>query len=125
MTSKKHLRYTLILDEGLPRKESFPLLNNLHTLNHINHDLKKGGTKDRIIYRLAIKQKALVIVFNTKDFKPLITTNTPSVISLSTGITNTQIDKKLCKLLKKLKPSEAIGHLISLTNEGESIIVLK
>ncbi len=121
MTSKKHTRHKLLLDEGLPRKESFPKLNNLHTIRHINHDLKKGGSKDKSIYDLAEKMGYIVVVFNTKDFKPLITKNTPSVISLSTGLTNSQIDVKVCKVLKKLKPSEAKGHLISITNERDSM----
>ncbi len=57
-------------------------------------------------YNLAAKGKYLVVVFNTKDFVPLIYRNKPSVISLSTGLMNNQIDLKLCKLLKTIKPSE-------------------
>lgn len=121
MTSKKHTRHKLLLDEGLPRKESFSKLNNLHTLRHINHDLKKGGSKDKTIYKLAEKMGFIGMVFNTKDFKPLIRVNTPSVITLSTALTNTQIDMKVIKVLRRLKPSERKGHLISLTNEGDSI----
>src|SRR4051812_4553429 len=112
MTSKKHIRHSLLLDEGLPRRESFPQLNNLHTLRHINHDLKKGGAKDYHIYKIAQEFGFMVVVFNTKDFKPLITENKPSVIALSTGLTNAQIDTKLVKVLRSIKPSERTGHLI-------------
>ena len=118
MTSKKHIRHKLLLDEGLPRKESFPKLNNRHTLRHINHDLKKGGSSDSSIYSLAEIIDALIVVFNTKDFKPFITVDKPSVIALSTNITNKIIDNKLCRLLKELNPRERKGHLISITNEG-------
>ncbi len=121
MISKRHIRRKLLLDEGLPRRESFAKLNNLHTVRHINHDLKKGGLNDKAIYHLAGKNEYIVVVFNTKDFKPLIEDNKPSVIALSTTLTNAQIDKKICKVLKKLKPSEEKGHLISITNEGEEI----
>ena len=121
MTSKKLIRHTLLLDEGVPPKERFPKLNNLHVVKHINHDFKKGGSKDQNIYKLADKNHFLVVVYNTKDFKPLITPNKPSVISLSTNLTNEQIDKKICKALKALKPSQVRGHLISITNEKTTI----
>lgn len=121
MSSSKRTRYNLLLDEGLPPKDRFPTLNNLHTVKHIKHDLKRGGAKDSIVYDVAAKEKYIVIVFNTKDFEPLIDENKPAVISLSTGLSNKQIDLKLCKLLKKIKPSEQNGHLISLSNERVSI----
>lgn len=121
MSSKKNTRYKLLLDEGLPPKDRFPTLNNLHTVKHIKHDLKKGGAKDHVVYNIAEKGKYIVVVFNTKDFEPLIYDRRPAVISLSTVLTNKQIDLKLCKLLKNLKPSEKNGHLISVSNEGVNI----
>ena len=121
MPSKKHTRCRLLLDEGLPHKEKFPTLNNLHNVKHIKHDLKRGGSKDPIVYNIALEDNRLVAVFNTKDFRPLIGKEKPSVISLSTGLSNIQIDLKLCKMLKNLKPSEQKGCLISVTNEGISI----
>lgn len=121
MSLKKNTRYKLLLDEGLPPKDRFPKLNNLHTIKHIKHDLKKGGSKDIVIYAIAEKEKYIVVVFNTKDFEPLIYDKKPAVISLSTALTNNQIDLKLCKLLKTLKPSEQNGHLISVSNEGIGI----
>ena len=121
MTSKKHIRHILLLDEGVPPKERFPKLNNLHVVKHINHDFKKGGSKDQNIYQLADKNHFLVVVYNTKDFKPLITPNKPSVISLSTNLTNEQIDREVCKMLKTLKPSQTKGHIITITNENIKI----
>lgn len=121
MSSKKTTRLKLLLDEGLPPKDRFPKLNNLHTVKHIKHDLKKGGSKDPIVYKLAEKEKFLVIVFNTKDFEPLIEKDKPTVISLSTSLTDRQIDLKICKVLKNLKPSQKDGHLFSVTNEGINI----
>lgn len=121
MSSKKTTRYRLLLDEGLPPKDRFTTLNNLHTVKHIKHDLKMGGSNDLVVYNIAAKGKYIVVVFNTKDFVPLININKPAVISLSTALTNKQIDLKICKILKTLKPSEQNGHLISITNEGEDI----
>ena len=121
MSSRKHTRYKLLLDEGLPPKENFPALNNLHSLKHIKHDLKQGGAKDPAIYKIAEEDNYLVVVFNTKDFKPMIEDKKPTVICLSTGITNKQIDQKICGILKKLKPGQKRGHLVSVTNEGVTI----
>lgn len=121
MSSKKHTRYKLLLDEGLPPKESFPKLNNLHNLKHINHDLKQGGAKDPAIYKLAEENGYLVVVLNTKDFKPMLEKEKPTIISLSSGITNKKIDQKICGILKKLKPGQKTGHIISVSNEGTVI----
>lgn len=121
MSSRKNIRYKLLLDEGLPPKDRFPTLNNLHSVKHIKHDLKKGGAKDYVVYNIAAKGTYIVVVFNTKDFEPLIDNNKPAVISLSTNLSNEQIDLKLCKLLKNLKPREKSGHLISINNEGSDV----
>lgn len=125
MSSKKYKRYKLLLDEGLSPKEKFPHLNNLHNVKHIKHDLRRGGAKDPIVYKIAEKEKRLVVVFNTKDFKPLIDDKKPSVISLSTGLSNEQIDLKLCKILKNIKSNQLIEHLISITSEGENLKKIK
>lgn len=122
MSSKKQKRHNLLLDEGLPPKETFPSLNNYHKVNHIKHDFKMGKAKDLNVYKKAEKEKCLVVVFNTKDFKPLIKAGKPSVISLSTNLSNKQIDLKLYKMLKKLKHNEEVGYLISITNKNTTII---
>jgi len=121
MNTRKHKRYKLLLDEGLPVKDKFPQLNNHHQLRHIMHDLRMGAAKDKKIYKLAQDDGMLVIVFNTKDFKPLIESEKPSVISISTNLSNKQIDLKLCSILKRIKINEEKGHLISISNEGFSI----
>ena len=125
MPSKKHTRCKVLLDEGLPPRERFPQLNNLHTVRHIKHDLNKGGAKDPEIYTIAGKHGYMVVVFNTKDFEPLISNATPTVISLSTGLTTEQIDLKICSILRKLSPSQKKGHMISVTNEGDTIREVK
>lgn len=122
MTIRAHTRHKLLLDEGLPRKEAYPQANNYHNLKHIFHDIGKGGDKDKNVYAIANKEKRLVVVFNTKDFRPLISPESVSVISLSTNLTDKQVDLKLCKALRRLKPSESKGHLITITNSNISVI---
>src|SRR3989304_8950294 len=122
MTIRTHTRHKLLLDEGLPRKEAYPKANNLHNLKHIVHDIDKGGAKDKDVYVIANKEKRLVVVFNTKDFRPLISPESVSVISLSTNLTDKQVDLKICKVLRSLKPSETKGHLITITNNNTSIL---
>jgi len=122
MAIRTRTRHRLLLDEGLPRKETYPRANNYHNLRHIVHDIGKGGAKDKDVYAIANKEKRLVVVFNTKDFRPLIFPESISVISLSTNLTDRQVDLKLCKALRYLKPSEAKGHLITITNNNISVI---
>ena len=122
MTKRARTRHKLLLDEGLPRKEAYSRANNYHNLRHIVHDIGKGGAKDKDVYAVANKEKRLVVVFNTKDFRPLIFPQSVSVISLSTNLTDKQVDLKLCKALRYLKPSETKGHLIAITNNNISVI---
>lgn len=121
MAIRAHTRYKLLLDEGLPRKEAYPRANNFHNLKHIVHGIDRGGAKDKDVYVIANKEKRLVVVFNTKDFRPLISPESVSVISLSTNLTDKQVDLKLCKILRSLKPSEIKGHLITITNNNTNI----
>jgi hypothetical protein len=112
----------LLLDEGLPRKEAYFQTNNYHNIKHIVHDIGRGGAKDKDVYTIANLEKRLVVVFNTKDFKPLIFPKSVSVISLSTNLSDKQVDLKICKMLRLLKPSETKGHMISITNNNIRVI---
>lgn len=122
MTIRARTRHKLLLDEGLPRKEAYSRANNYHSLKHIVHDIGKGGAKDHDVYAIANKEKRIVVVFNTKDFRPLISSQSASVISLSTNLTDRQVDLKLCKALRYLKPSQTKGRLITITNSDISVI---
>ena len=115
MRSKRYKRHKLLLDEGLPPRKKYPDLNNLHNVRHIKHDFRKGGIEDPEVYKIAKSENRMVVVFNTKDFKPLIDASKPTVFSLSTSMTNKQVDLKLCKVLKNLKPHQKKGHLISIS----------
>lgn len=122
MTIRARTRHRLLLDEGLPRKEAYPQANNYHNLKHIVHEIGKGGVKDSVIYAIANKEERLLVVFNTKHFRPLILPKSVTVISLSTNLTDKQVDLKLCKVLRHLKPSQLKGYLITITNNSISTV---
>lgn len=123
MSSRKTTKkFKLLLDEGLPPRTNYPNLNNFHNLRHVTHDYSFMGYSDDFVYKTAIKEGRLVIVFNTKDFKPLIRTHTPSVISLSTNLSNEESDLKTLRALKEISKSQTKGHLINITKSGISII---
>lgn len=122
MAIRKRSRHRLLLDEGLPRREAYPQANNYHNLKHIVHDLNMGGARDKDVYAVANKERRLMVVFNTKDFRPMISPESMSVVSLSTNLTDRQVDLKLCRELRKLKPSELKGCLITITNNDITLV---
>ena len=79
---------------------------------------KNRGKTDEFIYRLAEKEGRLLVVFNTKHFKSLISKTSVSIISLSTNLTDQQADIKICKTLKKLATFQTKGYLISISKSG-------
>jgi len=117
MSSRKHIRHKLLLDEGVHLPQSYPQLNNLHDVVHVSQvDLK--GKQDEKIFEYAKLSSRITVVFNVKDFQKFIHPDFPSIIALSTNLTDKQADLKTCKALKELKQSETKGHLISITNSG-------
>ncbi len=67
----KFYRHKLLLDEGLYPRKSLKRINGRHNIKHIKHDLNKGGIKDKEIYRIARKQKRIIITYNIEDFRKL------------------------------------------------------
>jgi|SRR3989344_74525 len=104
MRSRKHIRHRLLLDEGVHLPQKYPQLNNLHDVLHV-FDVNLKGASDEKIFGFAKKEKRLVVVFNVKDFRKFINKDSPSIIALSTNLSDKQSDFKICKALKKLKPS--------------------
>ena len=120
MPSKKHIRHRLLLDEGLHLPKSYPSLNKLHNALHVSQT-KLRGKSDNVLFDYAVKEKRMVVVFNIKDFRKLIKSDKPSVISLSVNLTDKQADLKMCKALKHLRKAEINGHLISVTGSGIAV----
>ena len=117
MSSRKHIRHKLLLDEGVHLPQAYPNLNNLHDIVHVSQ-VNLKGKEDKKIFDYAKRSSRIIVVFNIKDFRKLIHPSYPSIIALSTNLTDKQADLKICKALKELKPSETKGHLISITNSG-------
>ena len=117
MSSRKHIRHKLLLHEGVHLPQSYPNLNNLHDVIHVSQVDLKGKTDEKI-FDYSKRTSRIIVVFNIKDSRKFISPNHPSIIALSTNLTDKQADLKICKALRELKPSETKGHLISITNSG-------
>jgi len=115
MPSKKTKRHKLLLDECLPPRSSYRQLNNLHDIRHIKHEFNMGGSDDQIVYKKAQSENRIMVVVNTKDFRPLVSSTSPTLICISANLTNKQADLKICKVLKEMKPRETKGHIILLS----------
>lgn len=107
----------LLLDEGLPKRQSLVVLNAYCDIKHIKHDYKRGGWQDQQVFRLANKDSRILVTFNIRDFRPLINRDSISVIGLSDSLSKQQIDKKLTSLCKRLKPAQFVGQFFPITNE--------
>ena len=46
MSSRKHIRHRLLLDEGVHLPQSYPELNNLHDVIHVSQVDLKGKTDE-------------------------------------------------------------------------------
>lgn len=120
MPSTKRKRFKILLDEGLPLPPSYKQLNNHHSIKHIGKT-KLRGAKDKVVYELAKSENRIFVTFNTKDFTKLLEPDTPTIIALYPGLTDTQADLKICKVLRELKTNETHGYLISVTNQSNIV----
>lgn len=117
----KVFRHKLVLDENLPTRENFPLLNNRFDLKHIAADYKQSGLLDFKVYRLAKKEGKLLITYNIKDFRELATrSNATGIIGVSPNLALGQIDKKLTSLLTKATKKELLGKFTYISGESKS-----
>ena len=107
----------LLFDEGLPRRQSFPHLIRYSDVKHIEHDYGRGGLPDLKVYALANDRERILVTFNVKDFRPLVTPATMSVIGVSMHLTEEHMDTKLTSLMRGLKPSQFSGRYFSITGE--------
>jgi hypothetical protein len=68
MSTKRHRRFKLLLDEGLPLPTDYPNLNNLHNVVHVT-SAKLSGKPDELVFKFANDQKRMLVVFNTRHFR--------------------------------------------------------
>src|SRR3989338_10864505 len=99
---RKFYKHKLLLDEGFYWRQSLPVTNSRFDVKHIAGDYKKTALTDPQVYDFAKRTGRILITFNIKDFKPLVSVNkTVGVIGISANLTLEQIDKKLTALLTK------------------------
>lgn len=110
-------RVKLLLDEGLPKRQSFPHLNNRCDLAHIRHDYRKAGSRDEKVYALATVNGRIVITLNVYDFQRLLKKDGSSVIGLSLSLTKLQIDTKLVALIRRLQPQHLTGQFFKIDRD--------
>ena len=95
-------KHKLLLDEGLYPRKSLPRINSRHDVKHVKNDLNRSGIKDEEIYKMAVKQKRIIITYNTKDFREMAKSNNDSgIIGVSQGLTPDQLDTRLNSILSK------------------------
>lgn len=109
MTIKKTYRYKLLLDEMLPKRNRFPLLNNYHDLKHIVHDFKKSGITDYMVVQLAQKEKRIIISKNARHFRSLCRKHCIDLISFEDTIPFEYFDKKANAYLRKRSTHKMTG----------------
>ena len=107
----------LLFDESLPPRSRFTLLNQYCNTKHIVGDFKLSGVDDPTVYQKALATDRILVTFNIKDFRPMLKSNPngPSIVGVSTNLTNIQISTKLLSLVKKMTVSEFKGKYWSLT----------
>lgn len=118
--SPRFHRHKLLLDEGLYPRKSLSRINSRHDVKHIKHDFHSGGIKDEEVYKIAIKQKRIVITYNTRDFRKMATNSSNSgVIGVSQGLTPDQLDTRLNSILSKNSGKAFYGKYTPLSkNKG-------
>jgi predicted nuclease of predicted toxin-antitoxin system len=116
--SPKFHKYKLLLDENMPARRTFALLNHLFSVKHIAFDLKKGGIRDELVYQEAVKMQRLIVTFNGDDFKPFVPRSRETgIIFVSDNLSTNQIDAKLVALLVRSTPKALFGKFTPLTGE--------
>lgn len=112
MTRQVKLR--LLLDEGLPLRREFPVLNDRANVRHV-HDYKLGGAADTTVYATATAEQRIVVTFNLRHYARFVSTSSPSVIGLTMQLTTKQIDRKLTALIRRLRPTDGVGRVFRIS----------
>lgn len=118
---KRSSKKRLLLDEGLPPKQRFPHLNNYYDVKHSKHDYRMNAKKDVEVYKRASKENRIIVTLNTKDFRPLLTPDMPTIIAVSTNMDDDHIDVKLSSVLSEMKSNDLKGKLYLISKNGVEI----
>jgi predicted nuclease of predicted toxin-antitoxin system len=116
---KSFYKHKLLLDEHLFYRRFYPKLNERFDVKHIKHDLHFEGMADALIYELALEQDRIILTTNVKDFKPLLTQDSPGIVGIPEGWTADRIDTKLTALFSKHGANYFRGKYHPLGSEEE------
>ena len=84
----------------MPHRLVFPRLNELFDVKHVRDDLHYAGLSDLQVYELATTQNRIIVTYNIKDFRELVTSQKAAgVIGISPNLSWHHIDTKLPALL--------------------------
>ena len=118
---KRFYKHKVLLDENMPLRTDFLLLNSLFDVKHVAADLKHSGLADSSVYQLAVDQKRILVTFNVKHFRDLAgSRNDAGIIGVSANLPTPQIDSKLAALLTKSSPHALQKKFTPLTGETET-----
>lgn len=117
---KGFYKHRLLLDENMPHRSEFPILNSKFDVKHIEDDLGKGGLADPDVYQLAVDQNRILVTFNSKHFRTRAGTKADAgIIGISANLPPSQADTKLTALLTRSTPNALQGKFTPLTWETE------
>lgn len=85
----------------LPKRDRFPILNKLHNLRHIVHDLKGSGLKDPEVVLIAKNQGRILISKNDKHMVELCKIGSVRLICITESMPDEEVDKKVASELAK------------------------
>lgn len=117
---KGFYKHKLILDENMPHRSDFPILNSKFDVKHIEDDFHKGGLPDPEVYQLAVDQKRILITFNSRHFRSRAgSKDVVGIIGVSANMPFSQVDTKLTALLIRSTLNGLRGKFTPLTGETE------
>jgi hypothetical protein len=102
---KGFYKHKLLLDENMPLRSDFPILNSKFDVKHLANDLRQAGLADPDVYQLALEHKRILVTYNSKHFRKLAgSRNDAGIIGISAGLASSQVDTKLTALLMRSTP---------------------
>ena len=119
--TKRFFKHKILLDEDVHYRSYLPTLNSLFDVKHITEDYNQVGLKDLQVYRFAVKERRILVTFNTKDFRELaLISRKIGVVGVSSNLPIDIIDKKLTALFRKATQKSLLGKLTVITGETEN-----
>lgn len=119
MVSKKpkagNIKPKFLLDEGLPPRKVLKSCNQTWNIKHVRDDFGLGGATDIAVFEVAKKENRILITFNTKDFRKLLSKHDPSILDISSKIPTDKLDALIMKQVMSLGSSDLNGKIFKVT----------